>query len=136
MYQCIIVTSRAGDFKEFAGGVAQHGAVEVIWEQSGEKALKHIAGGKTDLVVVDETLRDMTGTEWIRKAVKINPAVNTVAVSSLSAGNFHETTEGLGILFQLPVHPEKYHGEEVLRQLERICLPLRKSDPAAKRESG
>ena len=136
MYHYLILTSRRDDFKNFVGGLTQHGEAkeaEVVWEISGEKALRHIAGGKTDVAVVDETLPDMTGIEWIRQAVRINPAVNAVAVSSLSAGDFHEATEGLGVLFQLPVHPDKDQAREVVNRLEKIGLHLRTPGPAAER---
>jgi hypothetical protein len=61
----------------------------------------------------------------VRKAIVIDPSVNAVVVSGLAPGTFHETTEGLGVLLQLPPYPEKSHGEAVLNLLGSVVIRLR-----------
>ena len=58
-----------------------------------------------DLVVTDEHLGDMTGLEFIEKMISKRPMVNCAAITSLLPADFHEASEGLGILMPLPVMP-------------------------------
>jgi DNA-binding NarL/FixJ family response regulator len=131
MYHCVIATSRYLDFEDF---MTQPGKTEVIREESGTIVMKHIASVKTDLLVVDEKLKDMDGIELVRKSIMINPSVNTVVVSDLSVKNFHEASEGLGVLLQVPEHPARHHGEEVMKLLEKIHFRLKELDSAGERE--
>lgn len=88
--------------------------------ESGHGALSMISDKTYALVITDETLPDMTGLEFAWKMVTVNPMINCTAISSLSAEDFHEASEGLGLLMQLPVRPEKQHAEALLQHLDNI----------------
>jgi DNA-binding NarL/FixJ family response regulator len=84
-----------------------------------------IAEDDFDLVVADENLGDMTGLEFIKAIVAKRPMVNCAAVSSLTPADFHEASEGLGILMQLPIRPGPEHAEKLLEQLKNILNTLK-----------
>ena len=94
--------------------------VQTAWAGSGGNAIVKIAEGRFDLVVTDENLGDMTGLEFIEKVISIKPMVNCAAVSSLLPDDFHEASEGLGILSQLPAGPGQEQAEKLLGQLQTI----------------
>ncbi|MCK5229369.1 MAG: hypothetical protein KAR13_03835, partial [Desulfobulbaceae bacterium] len=73
-----------------------------------------------DLVIIDEKFSDMTGLEFAEKLVTVNPMMNCAMVSSLSPEDFHEATEGLGILMQLPLASGKEDAEKLLKHLNSI----------------
>ena len=73
-----------------------------------------------DLVVTDEELGDMTGLELAYKLLSINPMINCAAVSPLSHDDFHEVSEGLGLLAQLPLQPGAKQAEELLLRLKDL----------------
>jgi CheY-like chemotaxis protein len=91
--------------------------VELFWAQSGGKALDRVADTLVDLVVTDEFLGDMTGLELAERMISVNPMINCAAVSTLSSRQFHEASEGLGLLAQLPALPDKEQAEELLQRL-------------------
>ena len=62
----------------------------------------------------------MTGLEFIGKIISKKPTLNCAAVSSLLPADFHEASEGLGILMQLPIGPDQEQAEKLLRQLKTI----------------
>jgi len=93
---------------------------QTAWAESGSYALSKIADRDFDLVVTDENLVDMTGLELIKTAVKMKPLVNFAAVSSRSSKEFHEASEGLGILMQLPVNPGYEQAKQLLEHLKKI----------------
>jgi hypothetical protein len=70
--------------------------------------------------ITDERLRDSTGLALAASLLKVNPMINCASVSCLSPENFHEASEGLGIIAQLPIHPGKEHAESLLDRLRQI----------------
>ncbi len=80
-----------------------------------------------------ENLGDMTGLEFIRAIVSKRPMVNCAAISSLASEDFHEASEGLGILMQLPViNIFKYTEVYRLQLLQPLTIaPLHTNGPAS-----
>jgi len=88
--------------------------------ESGNKALCALSEKVFDLLITDENLGDMTGLELIAAIVARLPMLNCAVVSSLSPGEFHEASEGLGILMQLPVEPGQKEANQLLEHLKKI----------------
>jgi len=94
--------------------------IKLLTAESGEKTLSMISENPLDLVVADEDIGDMTGLELVRRLLKINPMINSAVVSRLGHDEFHEASEGLGIMFQLPKQPDKKDAEELIKTLKQI----------------
>ena len=62
----------------------------------------------------------MTGLEFIKTVIAIKPMINCAAVSSFLPDDFHEVSEGLGILMQLPVNPGHKYAGKLLERLNKI----------------
>jgi two-component SAPR family response regulator len=120
MIKILLVTSEKEPFSEFAGVLKQKDDVELFWTSTGQEALEAISGNPVDLVVVNENIGDMTGIEFMKKLLPINPMINSAAVSPLSPEEFHEASEGLGVLMQLPVGPGKLEAEDLLKRLKKL----------------
>jgi len=117
----ILLVSREKDFLSgLASALKKQDDVVFSWSESGGKALDQISNSPVDLVVTDEKLGDMTGLELVLKLLSINPMVNCAAISPLSHEDFHEASEGLGLLAQLPPQPGEKEAEELLQQLRKI----------------
>lgn len=120
MIKLLLVTPDKGPFNEFALALAHNDDVELSWAESGQRALDMLSNTPLDLVVVDEKLGDMTGMEFIETLVSVNPMINCAAVSPLPSEEFHEDSEGLGILAQLPVQPGANDAENLLKLLNHL----------------
>ena len=72
------------------------------------------------IVVTDEYLSDMTGIQLIRELIEINPMINCAAISTLPADEYHEQSEGLGLIMQLPAQPSQEDGKELFKRLNNI----------------
>ncbi|MBW2610279.1 MAG: response regulator [Deltaproteobacteria bacterium] len=94
--------------------------VDITWAESSSDALSMTSNTMFDLIIADEFLENMTGLEFIKKIVPVNPMLNCAVVSSLSQGDFHEASEGLGILMQLPVQLKEKDADELLQRLKTI----------------
>ena len=124
----ILLTGRDRDtLSDLESGLAKS-QVQTEWAESGSMALARIAQENFDLVVTDEDLADMTGLKFCEQVISQNPIVNLAAVSSLSSADFHEASEGLGILMQLPVRPGQKQAEKLLNQLQSILSPAGRTE--------
>jgi DNA-binding NtrC family response regulator len=115
----LLVSQDKASLSAFKAGLEEN-QVQTAWAESGSSAIVKIDEESFDLVVTDENLGDMTGLEFIEKVISIKPMVNCAAVTSLLPADFHEASEGLGILMPLPVRPGQKQAEKLLVQLKAI----------------
>ncbi len=120
MFQLLFVTCNKDAFSELASTLEIQDEIDLSWVESGGDALDKISNAPVDLVITDEKFEDMTGLELAFKLLYINPMVNCAAISSLSHEDFHEASEGLGLLAQLPPKPGKKEAEELITQLKEL----------------
>jgi two-component SAPR family response regulator len=117
MIKILMVTSERESFSEFATVLKKEDDVQLTWAASGQEALESISGNPVDLAVINENIGDMTAIEFMKNLLSINPMITCAAVSSLSSEEFHEASEGLGVLMQLPVSPGTPDAENLLKRL-------------------
>ena len=120
MYRLLLVTENKDAFSDFASGLSTHAVVELAWAESGSMALDMVANTPVDLVVADEDLGDMSGLKLAYKVLSVNPMINCAVASGLSHEDFHEASEGLGLLEQLPLQPGAEQADDLLQQLKKI----------------
>ena len=129
MTQYLLVTSDRPTFTDLSQAIEARGGI-ISWADSGHQALAILNQTPVDLVVADETLDDMTGLELIKRVIAVNPMINCAAVSSLSQSVYHEASEGLGILMQLPRRPSGADGKRLMASLDQVL----QSTPAKRQE--
>ena len=124
----------AKDFSRFSvlvDRLKQEQDVELVPVATGAAGLAKLQGKRIDLVIVDEQLNDMGGIDFVKQFVNVNPLANTAIVGALSDDAFHEETEGLGVLMQLPPQPGKADAEKLLAVLAKINGLLSPAAPKA-----
>ena len=116
----LIVSPERDSFIDLADQLIEENSIEVHWVGSGQEALASVTQNLVDVVITDEELGDMTGLTFAEKLVMLNPLINCVVVSALSPEEFHEASEGLGLLAQLSLHPGKDDAENLIRKFKQI----------------
>jgi CheY-like chemotaxis protein len=122
MFKILIVSPDKNSLYNLASALVEHAEVDLSWAESGKAALEIATDSAIDLVVTDESLGDMTGLEFAGRLLSVNPMINCASVSSLPPEKFHEISEGMGIVVQLPFQPGKEHAEELLQRLKKIKM--------------
>jgi CheY-like chemotaxis protein len=120
MFKVLLVSPEKETFSDLASALVQHSDVELSWVESGEIALNIASEANPDLIITDEMLEDMNGLDFAGRLLAVNPMINCATVSCLSPEKFHEKSEGMGVMAQLPARPDKAHGEDLLRRLRNI----------------
>ena len=120
MLKVLLVSPDEDSLSGLYAALKEHDDVELMTVESGERALAMVAKRAVDLVVTDEEIGDMTGLAFARRLISINPMINCACVNHLDPERFHEVSEGLGLMDQLPVRPDKEDAEKILRDLRII----------------
>lgn len=105
--------SLAASFKKIA-------ETELFRADSTAEVLELLKIKDITLVVVDEELRDTDGLTLVKMLARQHPFVSCVLVSLLPADEFHEETEGLGVLMHLPSPPGTESAQSILEHLSAI----------------
>ena len=120
MLKLLLISNNEESFRQLDSVLRENKDIEVFYAESGETALNMIKDSAFDLVITDEEVGDMSGLAFSKKLITTNPLINCVAVSSLSNEDFHEASEGLGLMTNLPVQPGRKEAEELLKNLRLI----------------
>jgi len=120
MFKLILVSPDRASLSELVSALAEHKDVDLSWAASGEQGLEIASETSIDLVITDEEVGDMTGLEFAERLLSVNPRINCASVSHLSPENFHDASEGLGLMAQLPVRPGKVDAEKLIQCLRNL----------------
>jgi len=120
MKHILLITSRENQFSEFMDGLTREETVEIATVVSSDEAIDSLSGSMLDLVIIDEIVNGISGMKIARDILMKNAMLNQVLVSSLSPEEFHEASEGLGIMAQLPPEPDAAQAKHVLEILKKM----------------
>ncbi len=120
MLHIVLATARPEAMQAFAEALSSNPAVNLQRASSGAEALAAARTAAPHLVIIDAVLPDMAPFDLVQKLLMVNAMVNTAVVSSLSDEEFHEVSEGLGILGRLPGEPGGSEAGELLHKLKKV----------------
>ena len=119
MLLIVLATARPEAWRAFAAALSSDPEVQLKQVASGTAALE---AGRTlapHLMVIDY-LPDTESLTLVQKLLTINALVNTAVVSPLADEEFHEASEGLGILGRLPSEPGAIEAAGLLQKLRQV----------------
>ena len=97
------------------------GHVGITQVDSAAETLKAVDTGSIDLVVVGQTLADTSPVDCVTRLVRRNAMINCAMISAMEQDAFHEATEGLGILMQLPPNPSSDDATVLFDEIQNPC---------------
>jgi DNA-binding NtrC family response regulator len=120
MLMILVASPDRDSLSELESALAEHDDVSLLRVESVNKTLDLASEKVIDLVIADERFGDTTGLELAARLLTVNPMITCSVVSGMTSEEFHEASEGLGIMAQLPIHPDKEHAESLLHRLSQI----------------
>jgi len=115
----IVATPALAGLEGFIKGLSDSGA-EVVHARSGMAALEMAKVRAPVLLVVGGDIPDFRPFELVSALTRVNAAINSAVMSPLTSEQFHEDSEGLGILTQIAPHPGEKDALDVMAKLMRI----------------
>ena len=122
MLRLVHATTRPKALQTFAAALAADSEVHLKQVVSGAEALAATRADAPHLVIIDADLPDTAPLDLVQKLLLVNAMVNTAVVSPLTDEEFHEISEGLGVLGRLPREPAASDAAELLRKLKKILV--------------
>lgn len=122
MMNFLLVCNDKDSLKQLQSGLEKQADCSISRAVSGEDALSSLTDPSVsyDLVIVDKELDQSPGKDWVEKIVAVNAMVNTALVSDLSDEDFHEYTEGLGVLMKISPTPDEAEATLVVERLSKV----------------
>ncbi len=120
MLHILLVCIREEAVRAITEGLSSYPGVKVEVRGSGAEALQFVRLNPPQLAIIDLELPDMEAMVLVQELLTVNAMVNTALLSPLSDKEFHEATEGLGVLARLPPLPRPGDVAEMLRRLRQI----------------
>ncbi len=120
MLHILLVTPRLDSWHGFADALSSDSGVRLENAASGAAALEAVGRAAPQLAIIDAGLPDISPLDLVRKLLMVNALVNTAVVSDLNEAQFHEASEGLGILGRLPVNPGRDEAADLLGKLKAV----------------
>ncbi|MDQ1331705.1 MAG: hypothetical protein QG578_1973 [Thermodesulfobacteriota bacterium] len=99
--------------------MSENNSNEIVWADS-LQAASEAATGSVGLIVIDEKVDGQPGLYIAKEMIKVNAMANLSLVSDLNPEEFHEASEGLGILAQLPIEPDAKDAVPLLNALTAL----------------
>ncbi len=119
MKKILIITQHADKFTKLAKGLSAEQTNHIVWADS-VAAARAAAFGLVDLIIIDEVLEGQSGLDVAKDMIRVNALAQLALVSDLSPEDFHEASEGLGVLASLPPHPDEKNAEQLLKALAAL----------------
>ena len=119
MISVLLVATEKESLADLQTGFEKNGAA-MTWAPSYEEVQAALKQNNFDLIIIDEEVSGLNGLKCLERLILFNPLLNCAAVSSLSHGDFHEASEGMGVLMQLPSRPGAEEAVKLLEHLQKI----------------
>lgn len=120
MLNIILASNRPAALHIFTATLSSDPEVALNCVASGNEAMEAVSTSSPHLVVVDSYLPDIEPLSFVRKLLMVNAMVNTAVISLLDEEEFHEASEGLGVLGRLPVEPGGSDAVDLLQRLRNV----------------
>jgi DNA-binding response OmpR family regulator len=125
----LIATENRAFYEPILENLVKDRRIEVEWTADAATTLTRVKAGRPDLLIVDARIGGRDGFDLCREVLKIDAFVNMAAVSDLDDDEFHEASEGLGLVGRLPSRPTVEDFEHLLALVTAISPPSPSAQP-------
>jgi DNA-binding response OmpR family regulator len=122
MFEIVLATNDSDRFGSFVRGLSAEPDWTIATVRSVEEVRRRASSAPPGLMVIDETVDGVSNIDIARDVILANAMINLVLVSSLSAEDFHEVSEGLGVLASLPPCPEQEDASRLIGVMKSLRL--------------
>jgi hypothetical protein len=120
-YDLLFVSGQADELKAIGDALAELIPVRISRAATAEQALALAKAASFKLAVIGGKF-DGDPLEMVNQLMLQDAFINTAVVSDESEADFHERSEGLGVLAQLPGSPGPQQAQELVKLLKEIAV--------------
>lgn len=120
MARILLVSVKEDNLSDLANGLSTAEDVDLHRAESGTSALRSAARLSPRLVVIDEEIGDMAPLDLVVGLLELDATIATAVLSEMPPEEFHEASEGLGVMAQLPPQAGREHVAQLLQKLKAV----------------
>lgn len=117
----LAVTERSVELAEFLNALQEQAGMDVMVATSGKAALERMKADQPPFVVLDLELPDAEPFRLAMDILSVSAMTNLAAITGLSEADFHDKSEGLGMLCAIPPEPGATDALPVAEQFRRFA---------------
>lgn len=103
--------------------LSEQGDFEIVQVAYGREAIEALDLQNISLLVIAENLPDLDSIDLIKQIITGNPFQNIAVVSDRDPDQFHEMTEGLGVLGKITPQYSAESLNSILHRMNQSFLP-------------
>jgi len=120
MYTLLLVSPRMGDLSDFTATISAQPDITLYQVDSGEDALRMFREQNPHLVIIDQEIRDKNPLDLVMKLLAVNAMINTTMITSMDAEEWHNKSEGLGMMPPIPDPPTEKDALALLEAFRKM----------------
>ena len=117
----LLVSSDPSQKRSFAVELGNESRLPLVTAPSAEEALAMLREHHILLAVVDDRIGAQSGLDLIRRLIRIDAFMHTAVFSDAGEEDFHERSEGLGVLAKLPLAPSTEDARRLWDLMQKIA---------------
>lgn len=106
---------RAEELTDFLSVLQNQEDITLQIFSSGDELLTFVEQNKPQLVIIDQKISEDNPLDLVIGILTINAMTNTAMITSMDEEQWHEKSEGLGMLPAIPDPPSKKDGQTLLK---------------------
>jgi DNA-binding NtrC family response regulator len=110
----LLVTTRSSQMLPFTEELLRETRMQLITVGSADEALDAARRKKIVLAIVDDRIAETAGLDLIKRLIEIDAFMHTAVLSDAGEEDFHNRSEGLGVLARLALMPDQ-------KDARRLC---------------
>ncbi|HEB70190.1 MAG TPA: response regulator [Desulfobulbus sp.] len=120
MYTLLLVSSRMGDLSDFTATISAPPDITLHQVDSRKDALRMVREQNPHLVIIDQEIRDNNPLELVMELLAVNAMINTAMITSMDADEWHEKSEGLGMMPPISDSPTEKEALALLEAFRKM----------------
>jgi len=120
MDNIVTVSAQAESWRGFTDALKELLSADIITVGSSSEAISLAQKNCPLAMVIDQNALDKPLAEMVREIMVIDAMINVACLSDLPEDEFHEKTEGLGILMQLSPNPDVSEAFQLASRIRQV----------------
>ena len=120
MYTLLLVSPRMGDLSNFTDTISAQPDIILHQVDSRKDTLRMVQEQKPHLVIIDQEIREKNPLDLVMEILVINAMINTAMITSMDADEWHEKSEGLGMMPPISNPPTEKDAHALLESFRKM----------------
>lgn len=120
MYTLVLVSPRMGDLNDFTATISAQPDITIHQVDSRKDALRMVRERNPHLVIIDQEIRDKNPLDLVMELLAVNAMINTTMITSMDADEWHEKSEGLGMMPPISDPPTEKDALALLQAFRKM----------------